>query len=476
MPHRYFAIDGGSGAHLLTALAGRNPYVRQVASPRHANLLIIVERINQKLLPAVIEVAKALPRPAHALLVRTVENKLDQFPGIESTSLEENLPGSRQITANSLGTVLDAVLHGGQWAVLNLLDKSESQEETIQLPPKEEQEMATELAVLSLGTIQTFTAGPLRLFMICDGEPVVSARVEPGYAYRGIGQAMMKAEWQRGLVLARALDPLAPPACQLAYTCALEQLQGWLPPVRVTMLREAAVALERVQNVLWWGVRFMRLLDDAFLTERFYGLATALDECWSLLCQHPPKICSAAQQNLTSFSVGRSEAMNHLGQILRGVEALRKNLEQNRWLTLRARDIGALSAQSLHIAGVSGPVLRASERGNGDVQSRLVARLDVAVDDLERAIEVLVAREVSSTHGAEWQGAACETSGVVQGAGGGSGLHVVSDGEERPAHIEWRRPSEALLPLLPEILAGQKLTDAETIVASLDLAMAEADG
>jgi NADH:ubiquinone oxidoreductase subunit D len=476
MPHLYCAIDGGSGAHLLTALAGRDPYVRQVASPRHANLLIIVEPINQKLLPAVIEVAKALPRPAHALLVRTGENELDQFPGRESTSLEENLPGSRQITANSPGTVLAAVLHAGQWAELILLARSESQEETIQLPPKEEQEMATELAVLSLGPIQPFTVGPLRLFLICDGEQVVSARVESGYTYRGIAQAMMQAEWQRGLVLARALDPLAPLVCQLAYTRALEQLQGWLPPVQMTMLREAAVALERVQNVLWWGARFMRLLDDAFLTERFYGLATALDERRSLLWQEPPKIWIAPQQNLTSYGVGRSEAMNHLGQILRGVEALRKNVEQNRWLTLRTRDIGVLSAQRLHRAGVSGPVLRASERGNGDVQSRLVARLDVTVDDLERAIEVLVAREVSSAHGAEWQVSVGETSVIVQGPRGDIGLHVVSDGGERPAHIEWQRPSAALLPLLPEILAGQKLTDAETIVASLDLAMAEADG
>src|SRR5258708_17042804 len=127
--------------------------------------------------------------------------------------------------------------------------------------------------------------------------------------------------------------------------------------------------------------------------------------------------------------------MKHLGQILRGVEALRKNVEQNRWLTLRARDIGALSAQSLHIAGVSGPVLRASERGNGDVQSRLVARLDVAVDDLERAIEVLVAREVSSTHGAEWQGAACETSVIVQGAPGEMWRQPGSDRGKKNAHI-----------------------------------------
>src|SRR5258708_20013502 len=100
MPHLYFAIDGGSGAHLLTALARRDPYVRQVASPRHANLLIIVEPINQKLLPAVIEVAKALPRPAHALLVRTGATELDQFPPIPILSLDENPPRPKPITPN----------------------------------------------------------------------------------------------------------------------------------------------------------------------------------------------------------------------------------------------------------------------------------------------------------------------------------------------------------------------------------------
>src|SRR5581483_8784416 len=40
-PHHYFAIDGDSGAHLLAALAERHPYVRQAASPRHADVLLV---------------------------------------------------------------------------------------------------------------------------------------------------------------------------------------------------------------------------------------------------------------------------------------------------------------------------------------------------------------------------------------------------------------------------------------------------
>jgi NADH:ubiquinone oxidoreductase subunit D len=68
---------------------------------------------------------------------------------------------------------------------------------------------------------------------------------------------------------------------------------------------------------------------------------------------------------------------------------------------------------------------------------------------------------------------------MALGPRGVLGLHLVhqymknSDG---PTHIEWQSPSAPLVALLSELLAGQKLADAEVIVASLDLVMAEADG
>ena len=70
-PHltRYLAIDGGAGAHLLAALEKYDPRLQEVASPRHANLLLVIEPMSQKLAPVVREVAHALPRPAHVLIV-----------------------------------------------------------------------------------------------------------------------------------------------------------------------------------------------------------------------------------------------------------------------------------------------------------------------------------------------------------------------------------------------------------------------
>ncbi len=65
---------------------------------------------------------------------------------------------------------------------------------------------------------------------------------------------------------------------------------------------------------------------------------------------------------------------------------------------------------------------------------------------------------------------------TVEGPRGTIGLHLVSHAGSRPTRVEWQRPSAALLRVLPDLLQGQKLADVEVTLASLDLAMAEADG
>jgi len=477
MPRNYFAIDGGSGAHVLAALSDRHPYARQVASPRHADLLLVIEPISQKLSAAVVELAKALPRPARALIVGEHVAGPGNVPESERVHLEVLLPGARRITPTSVESVLEAIFHPEQSAELANIDQPGIDETTIQLPQKQEQEMATELAVLSLGPVQPFTAGPLRLLLICDGEQVLSAQVEAGYASRGIAQAMTRVDWPQALHLARRLDPLAPIASQLAYARAVEQLQRWQPVSQVAKLREATAAIERAQNALWWLVRFARILADAALTSRAYQLGSRLagdsTQSWR---QTPFNWVLPQQQVPFSAVAGSSEVAVRLQKIATEVEALRRDIERNRLFALRTRGIGVLATERLKEAGASGPNLQGSEEGAGDVQSRVLARLDAATLDLRQASETLMAGESAPTHAASWDVPPGEAHVTVRGPRGDIGLHLVSEGEEQPAHVEWQGPSTALLSMLAEIVAGQKLTDAEIIIASLDLAMAEADG
>jgi NADH-quinone oxidoreductase subunit D len=477
VPRHYFAIDGGSGAHVLAALVGLHPYVKQVASPRHADLLIIVEPITQKLASGVVELAKALPRPAGVLIVGEAEAGYGFLPGTERVRVEELLPGAQRIAAASVEAVLDAVLHQKEWQELPAIDQPGIDEETIQLPTKQELEMATELVVLSLGPVQPWTAGPLRLLIVCDGEQVLSAQVEAGYAQRGVGHAMTQVDWQQALQLASHLDPLAPVASQLVYVCALEQLQGWQAPPQLVKLREAAVAVERAQNVLWWLVRFARLLADVSLVSRAYRLATQLSERSAKIWRQAPPGWILPQQTLPPSAIrGDARGIAGLRQLADKTSVLRRHSERNHFLALRTRGIGVLNAEHLKARSVSGPNLWGSERGTGDVQSRLLARLDTAITDLRAASEVLEAGHTAPAHAVRWEVPAGEAHVSITGPRGDIGLHLVSSGGEQPAQVEWRRPSATLLPLLPEMLAGEILADAEVIMASLDLAMAEADG
>ena len=476
MPCHYFAIDGGSGAHLLAALAECNPYIRQTASPRHAEVLLVCEPVNQKLAPAVIELARSLPRPARVLIVSESGASHEHIAGTEPVPLEELLPGAYRIAAISVESVLEAILQPPQSSEYLNNDQPGIDETTIELPQKQEQEIGTELVVLSLGPVQSFTTGPLRLLLICDGEQVFSAQVEAGYAYRGIAQAMMQADWQKALHLAHRLDPLAPIASELAYVQAVEQLQGWQPPESLTRLREAALALERATNVLWWLVRFAHILADASLTTRSYSLATRFADCMSQCWRQEPSTWILPQYSISTPAVVEHSAIGQLRQIAAEVATLKRQLERYRLFALRTHGIGVLALERLEAAGVSGPVLLASKQGAGDVQSRLLARLDAAISDLHVAAETLVAGESAPAHTANWEVPAGTAHVVVRGPRGDIGLHLESTGGEQPARVEWQRPSAALLSLLAEMLAGQKLADAETMVASLDLAMAEVDG
>lgn len=476
--HRYLGIDGGAGATFLADLAGRDPRLQQAASPRHADVLIIVEPISEKLAPALVTMARALVHPAHVLVVGEPEAGLENVAGSTLASLDDLFPACRRIPELSVEAVLAAIFHPEGLPELEIGAVQTQDPTTIQLPQEQEQEMATELAVLSLGPLQPFTAGPLRLFLICDGEQVFSMQTETGYAQRGIAEAMTQSGWQQGLMLARHFDPLAPLACQLVYVRALEQLQGWQPSREVILLRNAAVAIERVQNALWWLVRFARIVADAPLTNRSYQLAHDLTLFSPSIWQLPPSNWILPQQDVTDSVLKKRDAVvMNVRQIAADADGLRRDVERSRTLALRTRGIGVLKGERLRASGVaSGPVLYASEHGAGDVQSRLVARLHAAVADLNEVIEAFTAQSAGLMHPASWSVPAGAAEATASGQRGDICLHLKSEDGSRPIRVVWTTPSAALLPLLPEVLSGQKLADAEVILASLDLSMAEVDG
>jgi len=469
---RYLAVDGGSGARLLVRLLASNPYLRRVSSPRHAELLVVCEPVSRKLAPSIVELYRAMPRPRRVLVIG--EPGPAQFPSADLVRLEDRLPGVERppVNLSNFGETEQRML------ALPLQSdevppEPRVEEKALPLPGKQEREIATELMVMSLGPVQPLTAGPLRLLFVCDGEQIVAVQTEAGYAARGVARAMTHATWRESAALASALDPLAPIAGRLAYVSALEQLQHWDPDPSTLHQREALLAFERVENHVSWLVRFAEFLADDRLSITARHFPVRLAEVGAVLWGQSAVEWIVPQSGVLSpLPHTQKRMLEHLAAEL---VALRGRLEGNRALALRTAGIGLLAADRLRAVGASGPVLHASERRQGDVLSRLLMRLEEAADDLRYAARAAVMPSVAEQGIAPWSAPPGETAVTVAGPRGDIGVSLASDGENM-CRVTWRRPSAALLGLIPELLTGQKLADAETIVASLDLAMAEADG
>jgi Ni,Fe-hydrogenase III large subunit len=476
LERRYFAVDGGGGAKLLSRLAATNDRLRRVSSPRHAEILLVFEPITARLIPSVLELYRAIPRPRGLIIAG--DASAERFPDARMVRVEDLVPGAERVANPASADEIGRRMVNVHLTLDEAPSEPQSEAKTISLPGKGALELTTELVVLSLGPVQPFTAGPLRLLLVCDGEQIVSAQIEAGYAARDVAGAMTRATPSEIADLASALDPLAPVAGRIAYVSALERLHGHEPDALVIQQREAALALERAQNHLCWLVRFAEILAN----DRLIGLARSLycdlTEMTETFWRQSP--VEWLMPRASPISVGATEHISRVGRLVERIVGLRNQLAKDRGPALRTTGIGILSSHRLREHGVSGPNLRASEHGPGDILSRLLTRVDEAAADLRKAAEARPDRKNSKPGSAEmnsavWSMPAGDVEVTVEGPRGQIGFSLTSDGETL-RRISWRRPSAILLGLVPEILAGQKLADAELILASLDLAMAEADG
>ena len=460
----YVSIDGGAGAHLLGELRHANPDLIEVSSPRHADLMILVEPVSSALAPFVAEVYRALPRPRDAVAVRR-----SGAPHGTVAQLDSVLPAVRRVADGTPFAVVAAALGGQSAAPRDDLHAPNIDPFTVRLPSKNEREIATELVVVTLGPIQSFTAGPLRLVLVCDGEQVMSARVDAGYARRDIASAMRQSSWADAARLAAELDPLAPLAGRLAFVAAVEQIQGRPASPSVQAARDVVLGLERAQNHLSWLERFAAVLAHDALADEAIRLGSRLREV----------VSDSTDPSHQSISPSAGAASRHIlvasvRALASETTALRSRLAGDRLLASRTRRTGVIDG-SRDAAGVTGPVRRASIDGEGDVRSRLLVRLDDVVADLQLAVD-LSARMDRAAEPLDRRVPAGEATAMVRGPRGEIQVRVSSSGGDSPSLVEWTRPSAIVLTIIPELLAGQRLADAEVIVASLDIATAEADG
>ena len=370
--------------------------------------------------------------------------------------------------------------------------------------------------------------GVLRMVMEMDGEIV--ERIDPhiGLLHRGTEKLIEYKTYLQALPYFDRLDYVAPMCQEHTFVLAVEKLLGIAPPPRGQYIRVLFAELSRVLNHLLNAPALA--LDVGAMTPMLWAFEERekLMEFYEGAC--------GARLHAAYFRVGGVHQDIPAGmadEILAWADAFPKFLDdmetllnENRIFKQRTVDIGVVSAEDAMAWGFSGPMLRASGVAwdlrksqpydvydkmdfdipigkNGDCYDRYLIRVEemrqsvrimrqclnempdgpVMTEDgkvgppsrgeMKRSMEALIHHFKLYTEG--FHVPAGETYTATEAPKGEFGVHLVSDGSNKPYRCKIRAPGFAHLQAMDFLCRGHMLADSVAILGAMDVVFGEID-
>jgi NADH-quinone oxidoreductase subunit D len=369
--------------------------------------------------------------------------------------------------------------------------------------------LRTDTSQWVIGPYHPALPGPMRLHLDLDGEVILGARVERGFAHRGLEKSMERRTWLQSLNVAGRLDPEGSVFGELAYVMAVESMSEIEIPLRAQGVRVVISELARISGHLHFVGKLARQAGAETLFHYAFRDREKILDLFELL--------TGARHSLGFMRFGGVAAEvtdGFIERVLDFCDLIQVRFKEyndlfsfSQALIGRTASVGVLDPELGRSAGVTGPNLRASGvmldvrkqvpycgyqqidfevslgRGEvgvvGDSHDRLIVRIR------EIASSVRILRQVceSMPGGPHRTGALEPDFSVPPGEGyariesarGMLSCHTVSEGGKSPARVSFRTPTQSALIVLPKLVEGARLEDLPIILESLDLSIAEAD-
>ncbi|MFQ3667169.1 MAG: NADH-quinone oxidoreductase subunit D [Sphingomonadaceae bacterium] len=385
--------------------------------------------------------------------------------------------------------------------------------------------------MINFGPQHPAAHGVLRLVLELDGE--VIERVDPhiGLLHRGTEKLCEYKTYLQALPYMDRLDYCSPMSMEHSYVLAIEKLLGLEIPRRAQWLRVLWAEIMRVSNhilnttthamdvgaltpILWLFAERERLYD---FSERVSG--ARMHAAWFRPGGVHQDMPEGLAEDIRAWAEGFPRALDDMADLVHG----------NRIFKQRNVDIGVISAKDAIAWGFTGPCLRASGipwdlrksqpyetyaevdfdvpvGKNGDCFDRFTVRMEEmrqsiriihqALDRLEtmkgepvsaanpkvvpprrgemkRSMEALIHHFKLYTEG--FHVPAGEVYVATESPKGEFGIHLVSDGSNRPYRLHIRATGMAHLQAMDFLCRGHMLADAPAILGSLDIVFGEVD-
>jgi NADH-quinone oxidoreductase subunit D len=362
----------------------------------------------------------------------------------------------------------------------------------------------------SIGPYHHALPGPMRMELELDGELVLSASAETGFAHRGLEKAFELHSWMAGPAYADRLDPEAAVFGELALCLAVERIAGIRVPPRGTAIRMVLCELGRIAAHMGYVVRLARAAGSESLQHYVLRDRERLLDLFELLTGQRFSLnflrYGGVQADVTEGFVERvQEACQTVRVRLREYHHL---LAQNHAFFRRTRGVGVIRAEWVSRHGITGPNARSAGAGfdvrkehpylsydqvdfevpsgpadAGGAPGDTHARLSVRLREMAQSVEILrqVCDQVpagpflAEPVGKDFAVPAGEAYVRVESARGLLGCHVVAEGGTCPGRVQFRPASYGSLSVVPELVTGLRVADLPVVLASLDIGLAEAD-
>ena len=545
---RYLLI--GQGSALVEAEMLNTPRYARLrhlllpqVSPRQADVLLVAGPINLRLRKALIRLSRQLAAPSQVLEVGSKLGLPDSHQSLytQTESLEKFLPSvyttsqDNRITPPQIAHALQSLPTLPTIASRVVVDKqaTEGPGDLLPLRAAQDREIATEDLTLSLGPLHPAIYGPLRLILTLDGEQVVTATADPGYAHRGLEKAAEGHPPVEVIAYGAALDGLAPLAGAVGVAQALEAIM--LPdaaklPKRAIYLRVIGLELERIASHLFATARLLRtlnlagkaaqLLEERAKVVRALEIFTQGDADNALVSTYI--VAGGVRNDLTSAAYRVLEKVMDSLRYWDRQQFTPPNLFERvgRYaFESRLKGLGIIDTATALEYSFSGPNLRTcglkvdgrtvamptnnfndissvyQELGfepivvtGGDAFSRYhqrIAEIAASTGLIKKALKSLPSGpcqyklEIDELESQQWGTVPAEASSLVESPRGLLEAHLaltlVPGTGLVVERLRLRTPSWAHYSLLPQLLVGEHLDDALVVINSLDIAPDEAE-
>jgi NADH-quinone oxidoreductase subunit D len=358
--------------------------------------------------------------------------------------------------------------------------------------------------ILNMGPQHPSTHGVLRVLLEIDGEYIVRAEPVLGYIHRMHEKMAEVMTYPQYLPNPARTDYLHALAWGWAHVGAVERLMGLEVPERAEYIRVITCELNRINShLLWWGAY---LLDLGAFTPIMYAFddREIIMDIMQRITGSRLTYCYYRFGGVSADIDDRfvSETREQCTRMKERFKMYKALVTDNYILRQRVEEIGEISLDTCRKYGATGPVVRGSGQAYDvrraepysvydrfdfkiptydtcDAMGRYMVRMDEmqeSINIIEQALDSLPQGDfIHPKAPKRAKPPAGDVFFAVEGARGKIGMHLVSDGGKTAYRLKLRAPGFSNLSLFAEVSQGTLISDAVSILGSLDLVIPEID-